>query len=69
VGKYGELRNGPRPYYSDQGAGDPVVLLHGGGVNSDSWYSQIPALAEHYHLLAPDAPATATAARRTSRAR
>jgi len=55
VGKYSELRDGLRTYYSEQGEGDPVVLLHGGGVNSDSWYFQIPALAEHYRVPAPEA--------------
>ncbi|MFI9366316.1 alpha/beta fold hydrolase [Kitasatospora sp. NPDC053057] len=46
--------DGLRTYYEVQGEGDPVVLLHGGGVNADSWYAQIPALAEHFRVHAPE---------------
>ena len=45
---------GLRTYYEEWGAGDPVVLLHGGGVTSDTWYGQAPALAERYRVYAPE---------------
>lgn len=50
---YVEAR-GIRTYYADQGTGDPVLLLHGGGVTADSWMAQAPALAEHYRVLIPE---------------
>ncbi len=43
--------------YLEAGAGDPVVLLHGGefGASADlGWERTIGALAEHYRVLAPD---------------
>ncbi|MGB6209012.1 alpha/beta fold hydrolase [Mycobacterium sp.] len=43
--------------YLESGAGDPVILLHGGefGVSAEiSWERTIPALAERYRVLAPD---------------
>ena len=41
-------------YYEEYGAGEPVFLLHGGMVAADSWQFQIPALAERYHVFAPE---------------
>ncbi|MFH9352407.1 alpha/beta fold hydrolase [Kitasatospora sp. NPDC017646] len=46
--------NGLRTYYETRGEGEPVVLLHGGGVTADSWYAQIPALAERFRVHAPE---------------
>jgi 2-hydroxymuconate-semialdehyde hydrolase len=43
--------------YLEAGAGDPVILLHGGefGVSAEiGWERTIPALAERYRVLAPD---------------
>ncbi|GBE67551.1 alpha/beta hydrolase [Mycobacterium sp. MFM001] len=43
--------------FLEAGAGDPVVLLHGGEFGASAeigWEHTIPALAEHYHVLAPD---------------
>jgi 3-oxoadipate enol-lactonase len=37
-----------------EGAGDPVLLLHGLGGDHTVWDYQIPTLAESYALLAPD---------------
>ncbi len=36
------------------GSGEPVLLLHGGFAYAESWAGQIPALARHYQVLAPD---------------
>ncbi|MFD5468325.1 alpha/beta fold hydrolase [Kitasatospora sp. NPDC127059] len=46
--------NGQRTWCEIQGEGEPVVLLHGGGVGADSWYAQIPALAARFRVLAPE---------------
>ena len=43
--------------YLEEGAGEPVILLHGGefGVNAEiAWERTIPVLAERYRVLAPD---------------
>lgn len=43
--------------YLEAGAGDPVVLLHGGefGASAEiAWEHTIDALAQHYRVLAPD---------------
>lgn len=46
--------NGLRTYYQEFGEGEPVVLLHGGGVTVESWAQQVPALAEHYRVVLPE---------------
>lgn len=52
------LVDGVRTHYLDAGDGDAtVVLLHGGAYGEDaalSWERNIPALAKHYRVLAPD---------------
>ena len=40
--------------YRDQGAGEPVVLVHGTPSSSNEWRYIIPTLAAHYRVLAPD---------------
>ena len=40
--------------YTDQGSGEPVVLLHGLGSCKEDWEEQIAALAAHYRVIAPD---------------
>jgi pimeloyl-ACP methyl ester carboxylesterase len=43
-------------HYLERGAGDPLVLAHGfAGTSETSWASVLPALAERYRVLAPDA--------------
>jgi len=46
--------NGVTTYYEEQGAGDPLVLLHGGMSDSSAWGMQLPPLAEAYHVYLPD---------------
>jgi pimeloyl-ACP methyl ester carboxylesterase len=53
MGQYANV-SGLRTYYETSGAGDPLVLLHCGGVTADSWFAQLPALAEHYQVFAPE---------------
>ncbi|HZB71313.1 MAG TPA: alpha/beta hydrolase [Acidimicrobiales bacterium] len=43
-------------HYWDQGAGTPVVLLHGGLATAEmSWTETMPALARRFRVVAPDA--------------
>jgi pimeloyl-ACP methyl ester carboxylesterase len=44
------------PYYEQTGEGEPVLLLHGYPQSSSCWRHQIPALAEHHRVIAPDWP-------------
>lgn len=46
--------NGIRQHYLDAGQGAPVVLLHGFPETNFAWRYQIPVLAEHYRVIAPD---------------
>src|SRR5260370_39230507 len=48
---------GMRTHYFEGGRGFPVVLLHSGefGASAElSWEFTLPALAEHFHVIAPD---------------
>lgn len=44
-------------FYIERGQGFPLLLLHGLGANSFSWRDNMPVLARHYRVLAPDLPA------------
>ncbi|MGA5702666.1 alpha/beta fold hydrolase [Peterkaempfera bronchialis] len=41
--------------YRDTGAGRPLVLLHGGYLDHTMWDDQVPVLARHHRVIAPDA--------------
>src|SRR6516225_2774683 len=47
---------GTRVFVTRQGKGDPIVLLHGIAHSSDAWSRVIPALAQHYEVVALDLP-------------
>jgi pimeloyl-ACP methyl ester carboxylesterase len=53
VAGYLELTNG-RVWYDEQGEGDPVVLLHGGAVDSRFFDQNVPALAERFRVITTD---------------
>lgn len=49
--------DGLRTHYLEAGAGEPVVLLHGGEFGASAeigWERTIDALATRYHVIAPD---------------
>ena len=46
--------NGQRIHYVRAGEGEPLVLLHGWPQTWYQWRKVIPALAEHYTVIAPD---------------
>ena len=41
-------------FYEEQGAGEPLLLLHGLGSNGRSWEYQQEAFAEEYRVIVPD---------------
>jgi pimeloyl-ACP methyl ester carboxylesterase len=53
--------NGIEIHYVEMGAGDPLVLLHGGLVSTNpiwagvpvSYHSHMETLAEHFRVIAP----------------
>lgn len=45
-----------RVAYREQGQGEPLVLLHGWPTYSYLWRHQLLALAERFHVIAPDLP-------------
>jgi len=45
-----------RVSYLDVGQGDPLVLIHGVGMNAASWYPQIEALSRDFRVIAVDMP-------------
>src|SRR5919204_2651903 len=53
MGQYVEA-GGVRTWYDEHGTGDPLVLLHGGAVDSRFFEHNLPALAEHFHVYTPE---------------
>lgn len=45
-----------RVSYLEAGAGEPLVLIHGVGMNAASWYPQIEALSRYFRVIAVDMP-------------
>jgi pimeloyl-ACP methyl ester carboxylesterase len=46
--------NGIKIWYATFGAGEPVILLHGGLANADYWGHQVRALEPHYRVVVMD---------------
>ncbi len=49
--------NGVNTHYYEAGAGEALILLHGGGAGADSfgnWRDCLNSFAEHYHVYAVD---------------
>ena len=47
--------NGTVLHYEEAGAGEPLLLLHGGlGTAQLHWWREIPFFAERFHVIAPD---------------
>ncbi len=49
-----KANDGVRLYYEEAGQGDPVVLIHGGGLSMGWWCRQIPALSRQFRVIAAD---------------
>ena len=51
------LCNSPmRVSYLEAGEGAPLVLIHGVGMNAESWFPQIETLSAHFRVIAVDMP-------------
>jgi pimeloyl-ACP methyl ester carboxylesterase len=49
--------NGLEMYYEETGAGEPLVLIHGGTVTCGMWQPYLPAFASHFRVITPDSRA------------
>ncbi len=57
VHRHNILVDGLETSFLEAGAGDPLLLLHGGEFGGEAeicWEATIPALARHFRVLAPD---------------
>ena len=41
-------------HYTENGAGEPLILLHSGGMSGAEWTPQIPLFARHFRVFVPD---------------
>jgi len=55
-----------RLYHEVTGTGQPVVLIAGLGADAHFWYRQIPALAQHFRVIALDNRDTSRSAQATA---
>ena len=46
--------NGANIWYATFGAGEPILMLHGGLANADYWGLQVRALARHHRVIVMD---------------
>lgn len=46
--------DGTRLYYTERGAGDPLLFVHGLGSSSRDWAAQVDSFAEQYRVLRLD---------------
>jgi len=45
---------GVKTWYAEQGAGDPLILLHGALTDASEFGANLPALAERFRVLTPE---------------
>lgn len=53
MGDHIDLTDG-RVWYEEHGSGDPLILIHGGAVDSRFFEHNVPALAEQFRVIAVD---------------
>lgn len=46
--------NGTEIFYKEQGAGTPLLLIHGNGCDADVWDGVIDPLAKSFRVIAYD---------------
>jgi pimeloyl-ACP methyl ester carboxylesterase len=58
VQKFARIQDLEISYYQSGEKGKPVILLHGGGMDSAmlSWREVLPVLGDHFRIFAPDWP-------------
>jgi pimeloyl-ACP methyl ester carboxylesterase len=53
MGEYVDV-DGVKTWFDSWGSGPPLVLLHGDWATNATWEPTAPAIAEHFHVLAPE---------------
>jgi len=53
MAKYVEINN-IKMWYDERGSGEPLVMLHPGGVDSRAFEPNVQALSEKFHLFLPE---------------
>ncbi|WP_343682171.1 (E)-2-((N-methylformamido)methylene)succinate hydrolase [Acinetobacter baylyi] len=56
ISKTLQLSNNRTAHYFEQGEGEPLVLIHGVGMQAEAWYPQIEYFSKHYHVISLDMP-------------
>ncbi|MDQ9023263.1 alpha/beta hydrolase [Acinetobacter sichuanensis] len=50
------LSNNLSAHFYEQGEGEPLVLIHGVGMQAEAWYPQIKFFSQKYHVISVDMP-------------
>ena len=56
ISKTLQLSNNRIAHYLEQGEGEPLVLIHGVGMQAAAWYPQIEYFSKHYRVISVDMP-------------
>ncbi|ENX34732.1 hypothetical protein F889_02021 [Acinetobacter colistiniresistens] len=56
ISKTLQLSNNHIAHYFEQGEGEPLVLIHGVGMQAAAWYPQIDFFSKHYRVISVDMP-------------
>ena len=56
ISKTLQLSNNRIAHYFEQGEGEPLVLIHGVGMQAAAWYPQIEYFSKHYRVISVDMP-------------
>ncbi|MDH0563709.1 alpha/beta fold hydrolase [Acinetobacter courvalinii] len=56
ISKILQLSNNRIAHYFEQGEGEPLVLIHGVGMQAAAWYPQIEFFSKHYRVISVDMP-------------
>ena len=56
MSKTQQLSNNRIAHYLEQGTGEPLILIHGVGMQAAAWYPQIEFFSKHYRVISVDMP-------------
>ena len=56
ISKTQQLSNNRVAHYFEQGEGEPLVLIHGVGMQAAAWYPQIEFFSKNYRVISVDMP-------------
>lgn len=54
ISRFFETSDHAKLFYTDQGSGEPLLLIHGWCCSSDFWRANAPVLAEQYRVITLD---------------